>query len=114
EAGGMYVRFPAPWYFLVLVSIGLLVLPRREVPLVEEESVADVLISDRPLDSAAGDVLSFNAIALGLSRFLRNENTLPPLTIAIIGEWGMGKSSLMNLLRADLRSYKFRPVWFNA
>ena len=72
------------------------------------------MVSDRALESASEDVLSFNAIALGLSRFLRNENTKPPLTIAITGEWGTGKSSLMNLLRADLRSYKFRPVWYNA
>jgi photosystem II stability/assembly factor-like uncharacterized protein len=114
DASGMYLRFPAPWYFLALIVIGLMVVPRREAPPVAEESVADVLISDRPLDTPAGDVLSFNAIALGLSRFLRNENTMPPLTIAITGEWGTGKSSLMNLLRVDLRTYNFRPVWFNA
>jgi len=51
---------------------------------------------------------------LGLSRFLRNEKTVPPLTIAVNGEWGTGKSSLMNLLRQDLVNYGFRPVWFNA
>ena len=39
---------------------------------------------------------------------------MPPLTIAVTGEWGSGKSSLMNLLRVDLRRYGFRPVWFNA
>jgi photosystem II stability/assembly factor-like uncharacterized protein len=113
--GGRYLRFPAPWYFLSLLILGLL-MRRRPGPAPEppEESVADVLVSDRPLEEASGDVLAFNSIARGLSRFLRNENTLPPLTIAITGEWGTGKSSLMNLLRADLRSYKFRPVWFNA
>jgi photosystem II stability/assembly factor-like uncharacterized protein len=113
--GGLYLRFPAPWYFLILGVVGLLMWRRIEAPLEEpEESVADVLVSDRPLEEAAGDVLAFNTIARGLSRFLRNENTLPPLTMAITGQWGTGKSSLMNLLRADLRSYKFRPVWFNA
>ncbi len=114
--GGMYFRFPAPWYFLSLVGLGLVLLRRRVDPvdLTPEESVADVLVSDRALEQADGDVLAFNSIARGISRFLRNENTLPPLTIAIIGEWGTGKSSLMNLLRVDLRSYKFRPVWFNA
>jgi photosystem II stability/assembly factor-like uncharacterized protein len=115
EASGRYLRFPAPWYFVALLIMGLMLYRRtEETAAPPEESVADVLVSDRPLDSPTGDVLSFNAIALGLSQFLRNENTLPPLTIAVIGEWGTGKSSLMNLLRADLRSYKFRPVWFNA
>ena len=115
DAAGIYLRFPAPWFFVVLLIAGTLLMrrPREQTP-ESEESVADVLVSDRPLDTSAGDVLAFNSIALGLSRFLRNENTMPPLTIAIIGEWGTGKSSLMNLLRADLRSYKFRPVWFNA
>ncbi|PYS69747.1 MAG: hypothetical protein DMF69_15920, partial [Acidobacteria bacterium] len=114
--GGRYYRFPAPWYFLSLLAIGFVVLRRRVDPVVAppEESVADVLVSDRPLERPGGDVLAFNSIARGMSRFLRNENTLPPLTIAITGEWGTGKSSLMNLLRTDLRSYKFRPVWFNA
>ena len=114
--GGLYFRFPAPWYFLSLVGLGVALLSRRvdQVDLTPEESVADVLVSDRALEQADGDVLAFNSIARGISRFFRNENTLPPLTIAIIGEWGTGKSSLMNLLRVDLRSYKFRPVWFNA
>src|ERR1700724_1577599 len=52
--------------------------------------------------------------AWGLSRFWRNEKTQPPLTLAVTGEWGTGKSSLMNLLRSDLKRYGFRPVWFNA
>ena len=115
DASGSYLRFPAPWFFIVLLVVPSLLLRRAKVePPDPEESVADLLVSDRPLDTSAGDVLAFNSIALGLSRFLRNENTSPPLTVAIVGEWGTGKSSLMNLLRADLRSYKFRPVWFNA
>ena len=38
----------------------------------------------------------------------------PGETLGVVGEWGSGKSSLMNLLRADLRDWGFRPVWFNA
>ncbi len=79
-----------------------------------QESVADRLISDRPLEIDDPDPLGFKAIAFGLSRFLRNEKTLPPLTIAITGKWGSGKSSLMNLLRADLLRNQFQSVWFNA
>src|SRR5262249_48764388 len=40
--------------------------------------------------------------------------TQPPLTIAITGEWGTGKSSLMSLLHEELAGHGFRPVWFNA
>ncbi|MBV9849154.1 MAG: hypothetical protein JO250_05640 [Armatimonadetes bacterium] len=127
-----YHLLPAPWYYLSLVPVALMLVPvlRRprpgptEVTLgpgltgtitsSEEETVADLLISDRPLSAADPDPLGFQDVALGLSQFLRNEKTQPPLTIAVTGEWGSGKTSLMNLLCADLASYGFSPVWFNA
>jgi hypothetical protein len=113
------LRRPAPWYYLVgwLLPLALLFVAsqqRQDDRRMEEESVADRLVSDRPLEAGDPDPLGFSAIAQGLSRFLRNEKTQPPLTIAITGEWGTGKSSLMNLLKADLERYGFRPVWFNA
>ena len=36
------------------------------------------------------------------------------MTIAITGNWGEGKSSLMNLVQADLKKHGTRSVWFNA
>jgi hypothetical protein len=108
---------PAPWYYLSLLLVALVLAPALRPPLPVEEpepSVADLLISDRPLESGDTDAFDFTAVARGLSRFLRNEKTQPPLTLAVTGEWGSGKSSLMNLLRADLKRYGFRPVWFNA
>jgi hypothetical protein len=113
-----YRIWPAPWYYFLgwLLPLALLfVVPQqRQDDTPEEESVADRLVSDRPLEAGDPDPLGFGAIAQGLSRFLRNDKTQPPLTIAITGEWGTGKSSLMNLLKADLERYGFRPVWFNA
>jgi Cdc6-like AAA superfamily ATPase len=53
-------------------------------------------------------------LAKDLSKFLRNENTQPPLTLAITGDWGSGKSSVMNYLQAELRREGLRPVWYNA
>jgi hypothetical protein len=108
--------YPAPWYYLSLLLIlgftwmGL----RRRQPLDERLSVADVLASDRPVDASQHDALNLDPLAQALSRFLRNESTQPPLSIAITGEWGSGKSSLMNLLRDDLRRHGFHPVSFNA
>lgn len=108
--------FPAPWYYLSLCLVGLLFIPalKRPQPRVISESAEDLLVSDQPIGAPGSDKFDFTAVALGLSRFLRNEKTLPPLTIAVTGEWGTGKSSLMNLLRVDLKRYGFRPVWFNA
>ena len=112
-----YDKWPAPWYYLTLLGVGLLIREslRRPAPIEQPaKSVEDRLLSDRPLESPRQDVLDLQGIALSLSRFLRNENTQPPLTIAITGEWGSGKSSLMNLLQRDLERWGFRPVWFNA
>lgn len=111
-----YSRFPAPWWYLALLtglgSLGMALRPPR--PQVRAvASVADLALSDRPLEAGDRDAMNFRAIALGLSNFLRNAATEPPLTLSITGDWGSGKSSLMNLLREDLRSRGFRPVWFN-
>jgi hypothetical protein len=38
----------------------------------------------------------------------------PPLTVAVLGEWGQGKSSLMRLIEGNLRKNRAYPVWFNA
>lgn len=111
----------APWYLLVnlLVTLPALaiatVVRRGDAEHVEHlEAIAETLVSDRALQAGEPDALNLRAIALGISRFLRNEKTVPPLTIAVTGEWGSGKSSLMNLLKADLAEWGFRPVWFNA
>ncbi|HEY6323063.1 MAG TPA: P-loop NTPase fold protein [Thermoanaerobaculia bacterium] len=113
---GPYSMWLAPWYYVSLIAVAALLVPalRPGPPVVPEPSVAERLVSDRAIDRREADAFDFNAVALGLSRFLRNAKTQPPLTIAVTGEWGSGKSSLMNLLRVDLRRYGFRPVWFNA
>lgn len=115
-------RHPAPWFYAAMVASLLLNLPLffrrgddgKVLAAQEEASVSNVVISDAPLEPGQPDALSLGRIALGLSRFLRNVATMPPLTIAVTGPWGSGKSSLMNLLRGNLRSYGFCPVWFNA
>ncbi|HWM90386.1 MAG TPA: P-loop NTPase fold protein [Thermoanaerobaculia bacterium] len=108
--------YPAPWYYLSLVLLfGFTWMAlRRRQPSTERLSIADVLASDSPVDASQRDALNLDPLAQALSRFLRNENTQPPLTIAVTGEWGTGKSSLMNLLRDDLRRHGFHPVSFNA
>ena len=130
----------APWYYTLLLfiplSFGLVFYQQhrqlqqqdstrfdKKRPLLDDDpadsdeqpaSIADQFASDQPLQAGDPDPLAFQSIAQGISRFLRNEKTTPPLTIAVTGEWGTGKSSLMNLLQADLKRYRYRPVWFNA
>lgn len=110
-------RLPAVWYWilaLLLIVICSVVVATPPPPLAAETSVADWTVTDAPLKPGDVDSLDFTPMALGLSRFIRNPKTQPPVTIAIEGEWGEGKSSVMSLLRGDLEKSRFRPVWFNA
>ncbi len=110
-----WIVLPAPWYFLVFTWLAvslILILRKRKPPFAE--SIANRPVSDRPLLARNEDRLNFMPLALGLSNFVRNENTIPPLTVAVTGEWGSGKSSLMNLVRQDLAVHRFDPVFFNA
>jgi hypothetical protein len=111
-----YARSRPPLVYLLLALAGLLLvpllLPRRPIR-ADEESVADLFISDRPMQPGDPDPLDLGRLARGISRFLRNESTQAPLTIAVTGAWGTGKSSLMNLVRGDLEEKGVRPVAFN-
>lgn len=69
---------------------------------------------DKPVESEKDDTLNFKEISEGLSRFLRNQDTKPPLSIAITGEWGSGKSSIMGMLKRKLEEHDCPVVWFNA
>jgi photosystem II stability/assembly factor-like uncharacterized protein len=109
--------WPSSWYYASWIVVALIAAPAYRRPPPDRTlnpTIANKLVSDRPLEVGEPDALGLSKIAAGVSRFLRNENTVPPLTIAITGQWGTGKSSLMNLLASDLRANRFRPVFFNA
>lgn len=110
---------PAPWWFALLILGTPLALRANARAWVDtgprvEQSIADRAVNDQPLDWNGVDALGLKSIARSLSRFLRNTDTKPPLTIAVTGRWGSGKSSLMNLLHLDLQRRGASTVWFNA
>ena len=111
-----YSPLIAPWYLTSLAAslllFSLILLPAA--PPLMEQAVELIGISDAPLGKNDADVLSYGPTARGISYFIRNSRTQAPLTLAITGRWGVGKTSTMRLLMYDLQGYGFRPVWFNA
>ena len=112
-------RLPALWYWIVAFLMMLtcsVVVAAPLPPQRTEFSVADWAVTDAPLKPGDLDSLDFTPMALGLSRFIRNPKTQPPVTIAIEGAWGEGKSSVMALLRviwkspASVRSGSMRGI----
>ncbi|PRP93500.1 KAP family P-loop NTPase fold protein [Enhygromyxa salina] len=72
---------------------------------------------DLPIDPLRGeaidnrDLLGLDQHAAALAGFI--EMCSMPMTIGIQGDWGSGKTSLMNLVRAKLGNGKALNVWFN-
>jgi len=110
-----YARWPAPWFWLSLVAAAWCWhRALRSAAHAVAEGAEAMVASDAPAKDFTEDRLRFGPLAKGISRFLRNASTEPPLTMAVSGDWGSGKSSLMSLVCCDLRRHGSRPVWFNA
>ena len=107
-------HYIAPWWFFLGVPGFILagffnVWAWRLEPPPPEESITGAGTSDRPLTWRDPDARVLRPLARGLSRFLRNVNTEPPLTIAITGRWGSGKSSLMNSAAGGPQAFRRTP-----
>lgn len=68
--------------------------------------------TDIPLADASGDQLGIEKYVDGLSKFIKSCET--PMTIAIQGDWGSGKTSMMNMVRQRLETgTNIKSIWFN-
>lgn len=66
--------------------------------------------TDNPLKEESGDLLGVRKYTEGLKEFIKCCNT--PMTIAIQGDWGSGKTSFMNIISKKLER-EAEIVWFN-
>jgi hypothetical protein len=67
------------------------------------------LLDDNP---EATDRLGFKPMSDILVEVI--EQTKPPFTIGVFGEWGSGKTTLMTLVKRRLEERNAKTVWFNA
>ena len=65
---------------------------------------------DKPVESIQSDLFNVESYVKGLCSFIDTCDT--PMTISIQGDWGSGKTSIMNMLRENLEGSVY-PIWFN-
>jgi hypothetical protein len=125
DADGKGYRLVAPatpyrtlWIFAGLMIVVLLVTALAPVRARVQRPLQDVhqqFRSDVPFRSRK--VADEHQLRLvdALMAFLDNVDTHPPVTLAISGAWGSGKSSIMGLLRDQMAATgRYVHVWFNA
>jgi len=66
--------------------------------------------TDKPIENISDDFFKVQRYINGLSQFIVQCDT--PMTIAIQGDWGSGKTSMMNMIKQCLGE-QVVPVWFN-
>lgn len=65
---------------------------------------------DKPVASITEDLFHVEVYVDALCQFIETCDT--PMTISIQGDWGSGKTSMMNMMRAKMAD-SIWPVWFN-
>ena len=71
-------------------------------------------VIDVPREAGQADLFGIDKYKDALVEFIGTTTT--PITVAIQGEWGSGKTSLMNTLKDELcdqEGKKFHPIWLN-
>ncbi len=65
---------------------------------------------DKPVASITEDLFDIEVYVNALCSFIRSCET--PMTISIQGDWGSGKTSMMNMMKANMQGAVW-TIWFN-
>ncbi len=66
--------------------------------------------TDKPIERQKDDTFGIERYVNGLSTFILNSDT--PMTISIQGDWGSGKTSMMNMIQEKISRDTY-TIWFN-
>ncbi|MBP3857245.1 MAG: hypothetical protein IK990_16705 [Ruminiclostridium sp.] len=66
--------------------------------------------SDIPVADISNDLFKIDKYVRALCTFIEKCDT--PMTISIQGDWGSGKTSMMNMMRETMKK-TVCPIWFN-
>ena len=109
--------------FMLVVIVGILrrlkELEQNHIEAIAEERAVNplVMVSGSP---SAKDTLGFSSVVDSIIYLIDSAEVSPPVHIAVSGEWGSGKSSVMLQVKKKLEERneiigngKFVTVWFN-
>ena len=71
-------------------------------------------VVDKPKEHSQNDLLEIQKYTDGLIKFISSSAT--PITIGVQGEWGSGKTSLLNTIKEELcdkDGAEHFPIWIN-
>ena len=70
-------------------------------------------LTDSELENVNGDFFNTNDLKKNIFKILENNKT--PYNIAVIGKWGLGKSSLINMVKSELENKSgYKVIQINA
>lgn len=69
--------------------------------------------SEKPIKDKNEDKLKRNRFAINLAQNINNYNYEESITIGLMGSWGSGKSSIINMVKSDIDLSKIIVVEFN-
>ena len=87
-------------------------MPPSNTPISESMQFEIHPVNDVPIENAK--LLEHRKIISNLKSFLESKYMITPLSIAIHGEWGSGKTSIMKTLAGQIDSSKFATLFFEA
>ena len=70
----------------------------------EIKNESNFFLTDRALENATQDEFDHKSYAIILEKIIRDQT--PPFNIGIYGKWGVGKSTIVNLLKERLKNDK--------
>ena len=71
----------------------------------DESARRNLIILDKPIENPDEDVLEYKGFANNMADDIIKDNRTDSYSIGIIGQWGSGKSSLLNLLKCYIEDY---------
>ena len=72
-----------------------------------------ILIKEEPITSLSDDLLDFTQIKNSINNYIYNCHPDKSFVLGVVGEWGSGKTSLINIVRNDNKNKNIEILDFN-